>query len=103
MKRRDILRMSGTAMLSSNGQSAGAKKKVIVIGAGIAGLSCAYELMKRGHDVTVLEASGRYVAFLDSDDKWMSNKLEKQLTFMEAHRGDVRLSCTAFRYVDRVT
>src|SRR6266702_1744760 len=64
MKRRDMLRMSGTAMAgsmipSSNGQSAGAKKRVIVIGAGIAGLSCAYELMKRGHDVTVLEASGR--------------------------------------------
>src|SRR5690349_269634 len=34
-------------------------KKVIVAGAGIAGLSCAYELMKRGHEVTVLEASGR--------------------------------------------
>jgi monoamine oxidase len=36
-----------------------AAKKVIVIGAGIAGLSCAYELMKSGHDVTVLEASDR--------------------------------------------
>ncbi|MDR3714483.1 MAG: NAD(P)/FAD-dependent oxidoreductase [Puia sp.] len=35
-------------------------KKVIVAGAGIAGLCCAYELMKRGHEVTVLEASGRH-------------------------------------------
>jgi monoamine oxidase len=35
-------------------------KKVIVAGAGISGLCCAYELMKAGNDVTVLEASGRH-------------------------------------------
>ena len=35
-------------------------KKVIVTGAGITGLCCAYELMKAGHEVVVLEASGRY-------------------------------------------
>lgn len=35
-------------------------KKVIVAGAGITGLCCAYELMKAGHEVVVLEASGRY-------------------------------------------
>src|SRR4029453_315596 len=34
-------------------------KRVIVAGGGIAGLSCAYELVRRGHDVTVLEAAGR--------------------------------------------
>jgi monoamine oxidase len=36
-----------------------AAKRVLVAGAGIGGLCCAYELMERGHDVTVLEASGR--------------------------------------------
>lgn len=35
-------------------------KKVIVAGAGITGLCCAYELMKSGHEVVVLEADGRY-------------------------------------------
>lgn len=34
-------------------------KRVIIAGGGIAGLSCAYELKKRGHDVTLLEASDR--------------------------------------------
>jgi monoamine oxidase len=40
--------------------AAGVPKTVIVAGAGITGLCCAYELMKAGHHVTVLEASGRY-------------------------------------------
>lgn len=41
-------------------QFTAAPKKVIIAGAGITGLCCAYELMKAGHEVTVLEASGRY-------------------------------------------
>ncbi|GIH24848.1 flavin monoamine oxidase [Acrocarpospora phusangensis] len=36
-----------------------AAAKVIVLGAGIAGLTCAYELGKAGYDCTVLEASDR--------------------------------------------
>jgi monoamine oxidase len=36
-----------------------APKKIIIIGAGVAGLSAAYELTQFGHDVTILEARTR--------------------------------------------
>ncbi|MEP6594665.1 MAG: FAD-dependent oxidoreductase [Ginsengibacter sp.] len=59
----DILQTKQTADInhkSNNKDTPGTLKKVIVAGAGITGLCCAYELMKSGHDVIVLEASGRY-------------------------------------------
>ncbi|HXR83975.1 MAG TPA: FAD-dependent oxidoreductase [Hanamia sp.] len=49
-----------TAAENSAGKSSKKQKKVIVAGAGITGLCCGYELLKKGHDVTILEASGRY-------------------------------------------
>src|SRR5205823_6634343 len=36
-----------------------APKKIIIIGAGMAGLSAAYELTQLGHDVNILEARSR--------------------------------------------
>lgn len=40
------------------------------------------------------QATGKYVAFLDSDDVWMPEKLARQIAFME-ERGAV-FSCTAY-------
>jgi monoamine oxidase len=59
MERRDVLK-AGSMALAGLAVSAArpARKNVIVMGAGIAGLSCAYELKRSGHGVTVLEASG---------------------------------------------
>src|SRR6266567_4969168 len=64
MHRREVLKMAGAlAMTSSPAVSLRAQtrrpKKVIIAGGGIGGLCCGYELMKRGHEVVVLEASGR--------------------------------------------
>jgi monoamine oxidase len=73
--RRDFIKNTvmagiGTAVLGKNRvienpgenmiKNPGVTKKIIIGGAGIAGLCCAYELMKKGHEVVVLEASGRH-------------------------------------------
>lgn len=64
LSRREVLRLAGAGWVSVmtspeiRAQSR-RTKRVIVAGAGIGGLCCAYELMKRGHEVTVLEAAGR--------------------------------------------
>lgn len=44
------------------------------------------------------QAVGKYVAFLDSDDVWMPEKLERQIAFME-ETGAV-FCCTAYRQMN---
>lgn len=44
------------------------------------------------------EAKGRWVAFLDSDDLWMPEKLKKQIQFMEER--DCRFSYTNYIEID---
>lgn len=61
--RREALQRAGTLLLASAVSSLPAAparaKRVVIVGGGIGGLCCAYELMERGHEVTLLEASRR--------------------------------------------
>ena len=51
---------------------------------------------KRG----VESAEGEWIAFLDSDDLWASDKLEKQVTSLKAHNADLSYTASAFIKAD---
>lgn len=53
----------------------------------------------KARNVGVANSSGKYVAFLDSDDIWSPKKLQKQIAFMENNSYD--FTCTNYSKIDR--
>mgnify|MGYP003975234945 FL=1 len=48
-------------------------------------------------NVAIRQAKGKYIAFLDSDDIWKKNKLEKQISFM--NEKDIAFSFTSYQTI----
>ena len=46
----------------------------------------------------IKKAKGKYIAFLDSDDKWKKKKLEKQIMFMQ--KNNIDFSYTSYNQID---
>lgn len=49
-------------------------------------------------NTAISAASGRYIAFLDSDDIWFRDKLKRQIDFMKSN--EIAFSYTAYSIVD---
>ena len=46
----------------------------------------------------IKKAKGKYIAFIDADDTWQKNKLEKQINFMQSN--NINISHTSYYVVD---
>ncbi|MBC2577730.1 glycosyltransferase family 2 protein [Peptostreptococcus russellii] len=54
--------------------------------------------VSNARNVGIANARGRYIAFLDSDDVWMPEKIEKQIKFMQENK--YAFTFTGYRFMD---
>lgn len=98
LTRRRLLAGAAGALLLGGSARAAAGRDVVVVGAGLAGLACAYELERRGLRVTVLEArdrvGGRVLTARDSLSSGRHGELGGELV----SRADWRLAAYASRF-----
>ena len=75
------------------GETAGNKDKIRLLDAGEKNRGAAHA-RNRG----VEDAKGRYICYIDADDLWSPDKLEKQLAFVEEN--DAAFSFTGYEFAD---
>lgn len=95
MQRRDFLTLLSATLLSAIQTSTVqanvpmlAKKRIIVIGAGLAGLAAAKSLQAQGHEVVVLEGRARIGGRIWTSTKWADMPLDLGATWIHGVTGN---------------
>lgn len=101
MHRRNFFQLLGLVMLgttttactdsdsnSSSDNTSPNNKRVLVIGAGLAGLATARELIRNGYDVQVLEARDRLGGRIWTSHKWSNAPLDLGATWIHGTQGN---------------
>lgn len=98
MHRRDFLTLLGMTLMGCmssafggavhGSASASSNKRIVVIGAGLAGLAAARELQRKGHDVVVVEARDRIGGRIWTSIKWADMPIDFGATWIHGVRGN---------------
>lgn len=80
--------LSGMVRAPRSALAAGRRKRVIVIGAGVAGLAAAKTLAGRGHDVVVLEARPRIGGRIATSSLWADTPVDLGAAWIHGAQGN---------------
>lgn len=98
MRRRNFLKISGLTLMGSVGSACAEErqgyaatpnpKRIVVIGAGLAGLAAAQELRRQGQNVVVVEARDRIGGRIWTSPKWTDMPLDFGATWIHGTQGN---------------
>ena len=113
MNRRHLLKIMSMGALTSLYQASAMaqeanlmqtrKKRIIVIGAGLAGLAAAKALQAQGHEVVVLEARDRIGGRIWTSSKWADMPLDLGATWIHGVKGNPLTSLAQSLQVKQIT